>query len=172
MKVLQVLMLVLILTGCGEFNNATSSTVWRVTSSAFEEGAGIPRKFTCSGENISPPLEWRGAPAGSKSFALIMQDPDAPGGTFTHWVAYDIPASQTGIAEGAMTAGMGGDNSAGGINYMGPCPPSGEHRYIFTVYALDTALLNPAAGATQTQVTAAMQGHILAQASLMGKYKK
>lgn len=172
MKNLMTWTLLLIVTGCGQFNSIAPSSVWRITSPAFTEGARIPAKFTCSAENISPPLEWNGAPAGTKSFALLMQDPDAPGGTFIHWVAYDIPAAQTGISEGANTAGVGGKNSADRTAYMGPCPPSGEHRYIFAVYALDTASLNLPAGATQEQVTAAVRGHILGQASLMGRYLK
>ncbi|MBI4673241.1 MAG: YbhB/YbcL family Raf kinase inhibitor-like protein [Chloroflexi bacterium] len=144
----------------------------QVTSRAFTEGGAIPKKFTCSGENISPALQWRGAPSATKSLALIVDDPDAPVRTFTHWVAYDLPATQTGIGEGAPVAGTSGKNSSGKTGYMGPCPPSGEHRYIFTVFALDVDSLGLAPEATKDQVIAAMQGHILKQGSLTGRYSK
>jgi len=107
-----------------------------LTSSAFAEGAAIPKKYSCDGENVSPQLKWSGAPANTKSFALIMDDPDAPGGTFTHWVAFDIPATQTEIAEGAKSVGKGGKNGRGQTGYTGPCPPSDTHRYFFTLYRI------------------------------------
>jgi|SRR5581483_2920411 Raf kinase inhibitor-like YbhB/YbcL family protein len=163
----------LVLLGCGGGTPLPTNTgTLRVTSPAFADGESIPQKFTCSGENISPALEWSNAPTGTKSFALIVDDPDAPGGTFTHWVAYDIPASQTNIAEGANAAGVGGKNSGGTSRYMGPCPPLGEHRYVFVLYALDVDSLGLGPDATKTQLVTAMQGHILAQATLMGRYKK
>ncbi len=143
-----------------------------LVSSAFAEGEAIPQKFTCDGSDLSPALKWSGAPPTTRSFVLIVDDPDAPRGVFTHWVAFDIPATQTEIAEGAMSVGTSGRNSGGETGYMGPCPPSGVHRYIFTVYALDVESLALSAGATKDQVLAAMQGHILAQGSLMGKYGK
>jgi len=141
-----------------------------LVSSAFAEGETIPQKFTCDGSNLSPALQWSGAPPATRSFALLMEDPDAPLGTFTHWVAFDIPATQTEIAEGAMGVGVSGRNSSGKLGYMGPCPPSGVHRYIFTLYALDVDSLTLGEGAAKNQVLAAMQGHVLAQGSLMGKY--
>ncbi len=143
-----------------------------VTSTAFTEGGNIPQKYSCQGEKVSPELKWSGAPAATKSFALIVEDPDAPSGTFIHWVAFDIPASQTEIIEGANQAGKGGKNSAGQNTFTPPCPPSGSHRYIFNIYALDVASLNLNPGATRDQVTNAMQGHILAQGKLMGRYAK
>lgn len=143
-----------------------------LTSSAFAEGEAIPQKFTCHGSDLSPALKWSGAPSTTRSFALIVDDPDAPLGVFTHWVVFDIPATQTEIAEGALSAGTSGRNSSGKTGYMGPCPPSGVHRYVFTLYALDVDSLKLNAGATKDQVLAAMQGHILAQGSLMGKYGK
>ncbi len=143
-----------------------------VTSTAFSDGGNIPRQYSCQGERTSPELKWSGAPAGTQSYALIVEDPDAPSGTFIHWVAYDIPASQTQISEGAGQAGKSGRNGARQLGYTPPCPPSGAHRYIFNVYALDVPTLNLPEGATRDQVTGAMQGHVLAQAALTGKYQK
>jgi len=149
----------------------------QITSSAFTEGSMIPAKFTCDGQNISPPLEWKNAPAGVKSFALVSDDPDAPMGTWVHWVAYNIPVSVNKLDENVKTEkeftdGMRqGSNSWPKIGYGGPCPPSGTHRYYFKLYALDTMLdLKP--GVTKAQVLQAMKGHVLAEAQLMGKYKR
>ncbi len=141
-----------------------------ITSTAFAEGANIPVKYTCGGESISPPIKWTGAPAATKSFALIMDDPDAPVGTFTHWVVFDIPATQSEIAEGAKGGGVQGQNGARGNGYTGPCPPFGTHRYFFKIYALDVASIGLSEGAARDQVEKALQGHILAQGSLMGRY--
>jgi Raf kinase inhibitor-like YbhB/YbcL family protein len=141
-----------------------------VTSAAFTDGASIPKKYSCDGENVSPPLKWSGAPAQTSSFVLILDDPDAPVGTFTHWVAFDIPSTQTEIPVGAKNVGRAGRNSAGRNAYTGPCPPSGTHRYIFSVYALDVPALNLDEGATRDQVSNAMQGHIVAEGKLMGRY--
>jgi Raf kinase inhibitor-like YbhB/YbcL family protein len=156
--------------------------VLTVTSSAFTEGGGIPKKYSCDGSSVSPPLKWIGAPAHTASFVLIVDDPDAPVGTFTHWVAFDIPSTLTEIPEGApalahtqvqaKNVGKEGRNSAGRIGYVGPCPPSGTHRYIFTVYALDVPSLNLAEGASRDQVSNAVQGHVLAQGMLMGRYTR
>ncbi len=143
-----------------------------VTSAAFAEGANIPSKYTCTGESVSPPLQWSGAPAQTKSYALIVEDPDAPSGTFYHWVDFNIPASQTQISEGAKNVGTPGKYSAGKLGYTGPCPPSGTHRYIFNLYALDVPSLNLGQGATRDQVQNAIQSHILAQGKLMGRYAK
>lgn len=143
-----------------------------MTSAAFTEGAGIPKKYSCDGSSVSPPLKWSGAPAQTASFALIVDDPDAPVGTFTHWVAFDIPSMQTEIPEGAKTAGKAGRNSAGRNGYTGPCPPSGTHRYIFTVYALDVSALNLNEGASRDQVSNAMKGYIVAEGKLMGRYSR
>lgn len=170
-----VLVFALIVSACASSASLTPTVppgAARLTlvSSAFAEGETIPKKFTCDGSDLSPALQWSGAPPTTRSFVLIMDDPDAPLGTFTHWVAFDIPATQTGIAEGTLSAGTSGRNSGGKTGYMGPCPPSGVHRYIFTLYALDMDSLKLSAGATKDQVLAAMEGHILAQGSLMGKY--
>lgn len=148
-----------------------------LSSAAFAEGQPIPARYTCTGDDISPPLVWRGAPAGTQSFALIMDDPDAPRGTWVHWVVYNLPASVTALpeairADGDLPGGaVHGRNSWGRNDYGGPCPPSGTHRYFFKLYALDTTL-NLAPGASKEALLQAMQGHILAQGQLMGTYKK
>ena len=149
----------------------------KITSSAFTEGNVIPAKYTCDGQNVSPPLEWQDVPAGTKTFALISDDPDAPVGTWVHWVAFNIPSNVTKLAENVkpeqeFTNGMRqGINDGHKIGYGGPCPPGGTHRYYFKLYALDTTLeMRP--GATKAQVLSAMKGHVLAEAQLMGKYSR
>ena len=149
----------------------------KITSTAFKEGELIPKKYTCDDRDVSPPLAWSEAPAGTKSFALICDDPDAPMGTWVHWVLFDVPATTRELPENVApekTLAFGekqGKNSWGKIGYGGPCPPSGTHRYYFKFYALDT-LLALAPGATKAEVEKAMQGHLLAQGQLMGKYKR
>lgn len=147
-------------------------------SAAFADGAPIPGPHTCDGPDRSPPLAWSGAPPATKSFALICDDPDAPAGTWVHWVLFDLPAAVTELAEGvAKTAtlkqlggAVQGNNTGQKIGYSGPCPPPGKpHRYFFTLYALDAAL-GLRAGATKAQVEQAMQGHVVAEARLMGTY--
>jgi hypothetical protein len=128
-------------------------------------------KYTCDGQDISPPLEWSGTPEGTQSLVLISDDPDAPVGTWVHWVLFDLPADTNSLPEGAQDLGTDGNNSWRRPGYGGPCPPSGTHRYFFKLYALDTAL-NLEAGASKEQVEKAMQGHILAQGELMGKYER
>jgi Raf kinase inhibitor-like YbhB/YbcL family protein len=149
----------------------------QLTSTAFTQGQAIPRKHTCDGSDISPPLAWSGAPANAKSFALIMDDPDAPGGTWVHWVIYNIPAADHALPEAVPTSAKLADGAVQGKNswpksgYGGPCPPSGTHRYFFKIFALD-ALLKLPDGATKPQLIAAMEDHVLAQAELMGTYKR
>jgi Raf kinase inhibitor-like YbhB/YbcL family protein len=149
----------------------------QITSSAFTEGSMIPTKYTCDGQDISPPLEWKIAPAGTKSFTLISDDPDAPMGTWVHWVAYNIPSNTTKLDENVKPEqefknGMRqGSNSWPKIGYGGPCPPSGTHRYYFKLYALDV-ILDIKPGATKEQVLQSMKGHVIAEAQLMGKYKR
>jgi len=144
-------------------------------SSAFNDGEQIPAKYSCDGEKISPPLAWTNAPAGTKTFLLIVDDPDAPRGTFTHWVIFNIPASVTSLPENVPTnptlsnGATQGLNGAGRIGYTSPCPPSGTHRYMFQLYALDTQL-TLAPSATKQDVLNAMQSHILAQTTLTGLY--
>lgn len=142
----------------------------KLNSTAFTEGATIPRKHTCDGANVSPQLTWQGAPMETMSIALIMDDPDAPSGTFVHWVLFDIPSAFSELREGVQGVGVPGSNSYRKVGYNGPCPPPGRaHRYFFKLYALDKLLrLRP--GANKGEVEAAMQGHILDQAQLMGKY--
>lgn len=151
--------------------------VMDIKSSVFTEGTMIPARYTCDGQNISPPLEWENAPTGTKSFALINDDPDAPMGTWVHWVVYNIPPNVMSLDENIrpdreFKNGMRqGSNDWPKIGYGGPCPPGGTHRYYFKLYALDTMLdLKPEA--TKAQLLQAMEGHILAEAQLMGKYKR
>lgn len=161
-------------------STGTALMSFELKSRAFVEGGSIPTKYTCEGADTSPPLEWSGAPAGARSFALIVDDPDAPDPahpkrTYVHWVAYDIPASVTAIAEGAgkgaMPAGAkDGTNDWKKAGYGGPCPPIGRHRYFFKLSALDTtlALTSP----SKQELLAAMKGHVLEEAQLVGTYEK
>jgi Raf kinase inhibitor-like YbhB/YbcL family protein len=148
-----------------------------ISSTAFAPGNPIPVDYSCKGRNISPALAWAGTPAGTASFALIVDDPDAPSGTFVHWVIYNIPSASKGLPESVDTTPMlpdgtlQGRNGAGSQHYEGPCPPSGTHRYFFKLYALD-AKLDLKAGATAAQLLQAMQSHILAQGELMGTFSK
>jgi Raf kinase inhibitor-like YbhB/YbcL family protein len=147
-----------------------------LTSSSFQ--GQIPPAFTCSGANLSPQLAWSAPPAGTASFALAVADPDAPRGTFIHWVLYNLPAGTRSLPEGVPNDGqlpngaLQGRNGAGSLGYIGPCPPgNAPHHYHFTLYALD-AKLNLPVGATRAQVEAAMQGHILARGELVGLFKR
>lgn len=149
-----------------------------ITSSAFQYGEAIPEKYSCEGQDVSPELTWGGVPEGTQSLALILDDPDAPGGTFNHWVIYNIPVGTLELAEAISKTSelsdgtMQGRNSFGSTGYGGPCPPPGlAHHYYFTIYALDITL-DLGAGASKTQVLAAMEGHILAQAETMGTYQR
>lgn len=149
-----------------------------IKSSAFENEDFIPPKYTCKGEDVSPPLNWSGAPEGTKAFALICDDPDAPFMTWVHWVIYDIPAEESGLNEAVSEEKILPNGAIQGINdfrkigYGGPCPPSGgPHRYYFKLYALDAKLdLKP--GASKKALLEAMEGHILQEAQLMGKFKR
>lgn len=148
-----------------------------IRSPAFNQGDMIPRKYTCDGADVSPPLQWNGAPSGTKSFALISDDPDAPRGTWVHWIYYDIPPAVTELPENIskdkqpLPGGKQGTTDFKKIGYGGPCPPGGTHRYFFKLYALDT-ILNLAPGATKQQILDAMKGHVLAEAHLSGKYSR
>jgi Raf kinase inhibitor-like YbhB/YbcL family protein len=152
--------------------------MFTIKSSAFKDGETIPKKFTCDGQDFSPELSWENAPAGTKSFALICEDPDAPGGTFIHWVIYDIPANVTKLDENVKKVGLVDDkikqgvNDFGRIGYGGPCPPRGHkpHRYIFKLYALDVETLGLNSGATAEQVESKAKGHILGEARITGLY--
>ena len=140
-----------------------------LTSPAFENNKNIPKRFTCDGEGKNPPLKIDGIPKDTKSLVLIVDDPDAPMGTFVHWVVYDIPVISE-IAEGAVP-GKQGMNTMRGVNWIPPCPPSGTHRYIFKIYALDKEL-GLKEGAGKPAGEKAMEGHILDKAELIGLYKR
>jgi Raf kinase inhibitor-like YbhB/YbcL family protein len=176
------LILAPLITGCSRGGNSSAPNVEGVatiqlTSPAFAEGAPIPTQYTCDGEDYSPPLEWSSVPQNTKGIALIVEDPDAPSGTFTHWVIFSIPPAVTELAERFPTTDSLPNGARQGLNdmrrtgYGGPCPPTGSHRYFFKLYALDTELaLNP--GAAKKDLVDAMRGHILAQGQLMGTYKR
>ena len=147
----------------------------QLTSDAFTNGQSIPAKYSCIGKNISPALAWTEPPAGTQSFAIIVDDPDAPGRTWVHWVLFNIPTDVRSLQEDFSTTGTNaiivGKNSSNAMSYQGPCPPSGTHRYFFKLYALDTNL-SLQSGATKEQLLKAMDGHILAQTELMGTFSK
>ena len=147
-----------------------------VASSAFEEGGAIPARYTCDGLDVSPPLSWGPVPDGTRSLALIADDPDAPSGTFVHWVIYNLPPDTRHLPEDVpnletLSSGASqGVNGAGRVGYMGPCPPGSTHRYFFKVYALDTEL--DLRGATKEDLVGVMEGHLLAEGRLMGTYRR
>jgi Raf kinase inhibitor-like YbhB/YbcL family protein len=160
-------------------SGSTAQAKLALSSGAFAPGSAIPAKYSCEGDNVSPPLTWSGAPPGTCSLALIVQDPDAPDPaaptkTVTHWVVYDLPAMATGIAEGGadlQVATHQAKNEQGDTKYMGPCPPKGRHRYFFKLYALDVVL--PALdNAQEKDVEQALQGHVLGTGELIGTYQK
>ena len=146
-----------------------------LTSSAFDNGQSIPPEYTCKGENISPPLQWVNPPPKTKSLVIIVEDPDAPRGTFVHWMIYNIPATTLSLPEAIPLeselpdGSRQGTNDFGALGYAGPCPPGGIHHYSFRIYALDVAL-NLQEGVYEKQLLQAMEGHILTQAELMGGY--
>jgi len=149
-----------------------------LTSSAFAAGAAIPAQYTCKGADTSPPLEWNGVPANTATFAIIMDDPDAPAGTWVHWVLWNLPANAHSLPEGVPKREQLDDGARQGRNsfrkagYNGPCPPAGAtHRYFFRLYALD-AKLDLAAGASRSQLDEAMKGHVLAETEYMGTFHK
>jgi len=153
-----------------------------IRSTAFADGAAIPSHFTCEGADVSPPLAWTGVPAGAKSLALVVDDPDAPDPahprmTWVHWVLYDLPPSSTGLAEGVVPSSLPpgtiqGTNDWRRTGWGGPCPPIGRHRYFFKLYALDVALPESLGAATKAALEKAMHGHVLASATLVGTYRK
>jgi len=158
-------------------STATPDLPLALTSTAFAEGDAIPDQYTytlpgqCAGQNISPPLSWVGAPANTQSFAILVVDPD--GGDWVHWMQFNIPADTSELSEavGGPDVGVKGQNDFGELGYGGPCPPSGTHRYVFTLYALDT-LLSVSEGAAQVEVETAMEGHVLEEAQLTGLRSK
>lgn len=149
----------------------------KLVSSAFEEGEMIPKKYTCDDMNISPPLNWSSVPEGTKTFAIICDDPDAPMGTWVHWVIYNLPANINELSENVPAleilpnGAKQGRNDFGKIGYGGPCPPGGTHRYYFKIYALEKEL-DIDAGITKAELLKAIEGHILSEAQLMGRYRR
>jgi Raf kinase inhibitor-like YbhB/YbcL family protein len=174
------------LTSCGQEPKGApeliSAATIRLQSQSFREGAPIPKAHTCDGADTSPPLDWSGVPENARSLALIVEDPDAPGGTFTHWILFNLPPDLAGLEE-ALAAdlevsvsrtgakGRQGKNDFGKVGYGGPCPPSGTHRYYFVLYALDHRP-ELESGATRRELLAAMKGHVVAQGRLMGRYSR
>ena len=158
-----------------------SATPMKITSTAFQHEAAIPSRYTCDGSNVSPPLAWTDLPGGTKSVALIVTDPDAPDPkapktTWVHWVLYDLPADAKGLREAIPVKGLPpgtleGSNDWGRTGYGGPCPPIGRHRYVHTLYALDTVLTG-LDRPTRAALLAAMEGHVLASAELIGTYQR
>lgn len=149
---------------------------FQIFSSAFADGGWIPDLFTSQGADISPPLEWAGEPAETRSFALMMDDPDAPGGVWVHWLLYNIAPRVHNLAQGQRPGSLGtdGKNSWGKPGYGGPCPPKGHgaHRYFFRLYALDVATLDLARGAGRDPVQHAVRNHVLAETHSMGRYER
>jgi Raf kinase inhibitor-like YbhB/YbcL family protein len=150
----------------------------RLTSSAFEQGGSIPSVYSCEGEDVSPDLQWSGAPVTTRSYALVCEDPDAPRGTYIHWVLFNVPGDAVELNRAVPSVpelpsgARHGRNTAGDMAYAGPCPPPGSpHRYFFRLYALDISLNLPA-GATKAELEKAMNQHIVAQGTLMGRYKR
>ena len=152
-------------------------TEFKLTSPAFQDGGEIPKKYTCDGKDISPPLRWSHVPQGTQSFALIAEDPDAPAKTWIHWVVYNLPPVLDSLPEGIPRLEQLANNELQGmtdfgrVGYGGPCPPQGTHRYFFKLVALDK-MLNLGVGASKGQLVKAMQGHVLAEAELVGRYQR
>lgn len=153
---------------------ALYSMAFRLSSTAFEEGKPIPQKFTCQGSDVSPPFAWTGAPANTKVFAFVLDDPDAPAGTWNHWAFWNLPKEVTSLPEGADVTRYGaviGTTSIGATGYHGPCPPSGSHRYVATLYALSQPLTLPE-GSPLPRLRSALMGRVLGEAKLTGTYQK
>lgn len=147
---------------------------FKLTVSGFSEGADIPRRFTCDGDDVSPALEWAGEPSETKSFALIMDDPDAPGGTWNHWLVWNIPSAVQSIPEGGASPGTSGTNDFGRRGYGGPCPPAGRgaHRYFFRLFALDVPTIGRLHGTKRPALNDALRKHIIAETSYAGRYER
>jgi len=143
----------------------------KISTTAFTHGQHIPQEYTCDGKDVNPPLAFDGVPRGAASLALVMNDPDAPGSTWDHWVIWNMPPATTMLAEARVPPGVTGRNSWGKTRYGGPCPPDREHRYVFTLYALDTMLDLPSSAGTR-ELSAAMKGHVLERAELVGRYRR
>ncbi len=164
----------MVVTACASEGGAGNARPFQLTSAAFQPGAPIPARFTCEGADVAPALAWTNAPAGTRSFALIMDDPDAR--NFTHWVLFNMPASTSALPEGVRTAtlpegAVEAANGFGAVRYGGPCPPKGVHRYSFRLYALDIATVSPLP-TRKDGLVEGMKGHILGQAELIGTYER
>ena len=177
-----ILTITLLLFHSGQGRGQTQSKIsgvkkMEIKSTVFKEGEMIPKKYTCDGPDISPPLSWTGVPDTAKTLALVCDDPDAPMGTWVHWVLFNLPADEKALPEKVAAdktlknGAKQGKNDFRKIGYGGPCPPGGTHRYFFKLYALDTAL-HLEAGATKAELVKAMKGHILSEEQLMGRYKR
>lgn len=169
----QLRLAVLIAVFCGMTTISEAVTGgFTVASPVFRDNGAIPKEFTCQGDDINPPLTIENVPPGAKSLALVVEDPDAPAGVWSHWVMWNISAGARGIGENSVPAGaMQGKNDWGTRNYRGPCPPNGTHRYFFTVYALDSRIDLPGASG-RNELEKAMKGHLLGRAALVGFYRK
>lgn len=173
-----IIVILLFISGCTKSQGIVSSTIgeeidqgmMKLTSPAFNNNGNIPKKYTCDGENVSPGLLIGGVPKNAVSLVLIMDDPDAPIGTFVHWVAYNIDPKTTDIKEGSKLES--GVNGAGKIGYMGPCPPKGTHRYFFKLYALNIVASQYKKAPSSKEIEFDMKGHIIAKAELVGLYKR
>ena len=150
---------------------AAGGAKMKITSPAFQQGGNIPSKFSCDGGNTNPPLQLSDVRSGAKSLVLIVDDSDAPGGSFTHWAVWNVSPQTTAIAEGSTPKGVQGTNDFGKSGYGAPCPPSGAHRYYFKIFALDRQL-DLSSGARRGQLDAAMKGHVIAEGELMGRYSR
>lgn len=172
LALLSVLLLSLLMAVPGTGKEAKKMKELTITSTVFADGAAIPARYTCDGEDINPPLAFGSVPSGARSLALIVDDPDAPVGTWVHWVLWNIPPDVREIGEGSLPPGAKqGKNDFKRNSYGGPCPPSGTHRYYFKLYALDETL-DLGTSTTKSALEKAMQGHILAQGRLMGTYRR
>jgi Raf kinase inhibitor-like YbhB/YbcL family protein len=154
-----------------EPENSQSTSTMSIESAAFENNAPIPPTYTCDGKDVSPPLTFKNVPTEAKSLVLMMEDPDSPSGTWDHWVVYSIPPTTTVVPENS-SPGSPAKNSWGKAEYGGPCPGSGEHHYVFTLYALDTTSPQYFAVPSKDNIVSSMVGHILASASLVGRYAR
>ena len=178
LSIITILTILFINTGCSSSStkmdnlddlNATGKK-FEILSPAFKNGGNLPEKYTCKGDGISPPIKWFNAPKGTKSFALIYKDPDAPSGLWTHWVVYDIPSTINYINEGSTPKGAKvGKNELRTNKFIAPCPPNGVHRYIFDLYALDVKTINPKDD-DRTGVESAIKDHILGKAIIEAKF--
>jgi Raf kinase inhibitor-like YbhB/YbcL family protein len=172
-RILKTLFFLLIFVLTAGIANAQTDSSFKLISSAFEEGKPIPEKYTCDSSNVSPSLSWSGFPKATKSFAIIMDDPDAPNGDWVHWVMYNIPGTVTSLEEKLNVEkikAIDGLNSWGDKGYNGPCPPDGAHHYIFRLYALDK-ILTPKEEMDKYELLKAMKGHILGETTLTGLFR-